>query len=112
MSAPIDTSHLEKYVFGDAALRDEILTIFIEQAASWIARMEPSLGDDDWRHATHTLKGAARGVGAWSLGELAERAETLIGPGQNDARRRVCEDLKAAADAAIAHACKIRDRAA
>lgn len=112
MSAPIDTSHLEKYVFGDAALRDEILSIFIEQAAAWIARMDPALADDDWRHAAHTLKGAARGVGAWSLGDIAERAETLVGCERNGDRRAAHEDLKFAADAAIGFARKIRDRAA
>ncbi|MFZ5616503.1 MAG: Hpt domain-containing protein [Pseudomonadota bacterium] len=112
MNPPIDTSHLEKYVFGDAALRDEILSIFIEQAAAWIARMDPSLDDDGWRHAAHTLKGAARGVGAWSLGDIAERAETLVGSGRNGERRAAHEDLKAAANAAIGFARKIRDRAA
>jgi HPt (histidine-containing phosphotransfer) domain-containing protein len=112
MTAPIDIKHLDQYVFGDRALLDEILTIFIEQASMWIERMEPSLADEDWRHAAHTLKGASRGVGAWALGDLAERAEKMIGPGRSLARAALRDDLRAAAAAAIAHAREIRDRAA
>lgn len=112
MHAPIDRSHLDQYVFGDRALLDEILTIFIDQASAWIARMEPSLNDQDWHLAAHTLKGASRGVGAWVLGDLAEQAEALVGAGRQEARRAIAADLKAAADAAIAYAREIRDVAA
>lgn len=112
MNAAIDLRHLEQYVFGDRSLLDEILTIFIDQASAWIDRMDPALPDDDWHLAAHTLKGAARGVGAWALGDVAERAETLVGPGQASARRLLQRDLKAIADEAIADAVAIRDHAA
>lgn len=79
MSAPIDLDHLNRYVFGDQALLNEILGIFKEQAAAISDRMQPSMDDDAWRLAAHTLKGAARGVGAWSLGAAAERAEKSFG---------------------------------
>ena len=112
MNAAIDLRHLEQYVFGDRSLLDEILTIFIEQATSWIERMDPALADEDWHLAAHTLKGAARGVGAWALGEVAEAAETLVGPGQETPRRALQRDLKAIASEAIREARAIRDRAA
>ncbi|MDZ7628687.1 MAG: Hpt domain-containing protein [Parvularculaceae bacterium] len=76
MTAPIDLEHLNRYVFGDAALLAEILGIFKEQAASLSERMTPSMDDEAWQLAAHTLKGAARGIGAWALGEAAARAET------------------------------------
>lgn len=112
MTAPIDLKHLNQYVFGDNALLDEILTIFIEQASMWIDRMDPSLDDKEWHLAAHTLKGASRGVGAWALGDLAEQAEKLVGAGQGEARRSIARDMKVCADAAIAYALEIRDRAA
>lgn len=112
MTAPIDIRHLDQYVFGDRALLDEILTIFIDQASMWIDRMEVDLDDKDWHLAAHTLKGAARGVGAWALGEAAERAEKLIGPNQGAPRLAVKSELAAAAEAAIAYAREVRDRAA
>lgn len=112
MISPIDRSHLDQYVFGDRALLDEILTIFIEQASAWIDRMQPALDDEAWHLAAHTLKGASRGVGAWALGDLAEAAEGLVGAGQAETRRVITVKLKAAADAAIANAREMRDEAA
>lgn len=112
MKAAIDLRHLEQYVFGDRSLLDEILTIFIDQASQWIDRMDPALPDDQWHLAAHTLKGAARGVGAWALGDVAERAEALLGPDQASSRCALQSDLKAIARETIAHAVAIRDRAA
>jgi chemotaxis protein histidine kinase CheA len=77
MSAPIDVDHLNRYVFGDAALLAEVLGIFREQLETLSGRMDPSMDADAWRLAAHTLKGAARGVGAWALGDAAERAEEV-----------------------------------
>jgi HPt (histidine-containing phosphotransfer) domain-containing protein len=37
-------------------------------------------GGEGWRDALHTIKGAARGVGAFALGDACERAEAA-GPG-------------------------------
>jgi HPt (histidine-containing phosphotransfer) domain-containing protein len=109
---PIDRSHLDQYVFGDRALLDEILTIFIDQASAWIARMDPELCDREWHLAAHTLKGASRGVGAWALGDLAEEAERLVGAGQSERRRAINSKLRDATAAAVAHAREIRDIAA
>ena len=112
MTNPIDIKHLEQYVFGDRALLDEILTIFIEQAAMWVDRMDPAAPDADWHHAAHTLKGASRGVGAWALGDLAERAEHLVGPDQEASRRDLRLELKAAGELAIGYALHVREQAA
>ena len=79
MSAPIDLDHLNRYVLGDRALLLEVLGIFKEQATSLSIRMRPAMDDEAWRHAAHTLKGAARGVGAWALGDAAAHAENLTG---------------------------------
>ncbi|MGF1543583.1 MAG: Hpt domain-containing protein [Parvularculaceae bacterium] len=73
----IDLKHLERYVAGDDALRDEILMIFVDQAERWARELKSDLGDEEWRDACHALKGAARGVGAWRLGDLAAEGEAL-----------------------------------
>ncbi len=90
MSAPIDIDHLNRYVFGDKALLDEILAIFKDQAVALSGRMQPSMDDEAWHHAAHTLKGAARGVGAWALGDAAERAEKSFGA---EARAKILTEL-------------------
>jgi HPt (histidine-containing phosphotransfer) domain-containing protein len=79
MTAPIDLEHLNRYVFGDKALLLEILGIFKEQSATLCDRLQASVDDEAWRLSAHTLKGAARGIGAFELGDALERAEGLFG---------------------------------
>ena len=113
MSAAIDFLHLEQYVCGDAALRDEILTIFTEQAALWWERLDAGLPDGDWYDAAHALKGASRGVGAWAVGDLCEAAEKLVGesPSKASSRRAILSELRAELDEAISEARRERDAA-
>ena len=73
----IDLVHLEKYVAGDAALRDEILTMFAERAHELNEALKLRQSDHDRKVTLHTLKGGARGVGAWALGDLCEKAEQI-----------------------------------
>ncbi|MCA8888754.1 MAG: Hpt domain-containing protein [Parvularculaceae bacterium] len=107
MTTPIDYAHLDKYVCGDRALLDEILSIFQEQVEGWVQQMTPELEDDAWRHAAHSLKGASRGVGAWAVGDIAEEAEAMVA-GAGD-RSALLARLASAADAAIDYATLLRD---
>ncbi len=107
MTMPIDYAHLDKYVCGDRALLDEILSIFQEQVESWLQKMTPGLDDEAWRHAAHSLKGAARGVGAWAVGDLAEEAEAMVA-GAGD-REELHARLVVASEAAIEYATLLRD---
>lgn len=84
----IDLDHLEKYVGDDIALRDEILTIFCEQAEMLGGNLSVSAADDSWRDIAHALKGASLGVGAWALGKFCEEAESLIGEIPEKTERR------------------------
>ncbi|MEL6363606.1 MAG: Hpt domain-containing protein [Pseudomonadota bacterium] len=103
MGAAIDLEHLEKYVAGDRALRDEVLGIFEQQAELWTRMLDVNAADEAWRDAAHALKGAARGVGAWEVGELCEKAEALIGDERLVKVRRsvLLDDLKDAVVAAV-----------
>lgn len=75
-SCPVDLAHLGKYTLGNRALDLEILGLFLAQAPETISRLQAAAGHEQWRRAAHTLKGSARGVGAWRLGDLAYAAET------------------------------------
>ncbi|HXI87018.1 MAG TPA: Hpt domain-containing protein [Parvularculaceae bacterium] len=114
MSGAFDLAHLERYVCGDDALRNEILTIFEEQAAQWIGRFAPEAEDDDWRDAAHALKGAARGIGAWAIGDLCEAAEKLVaGTPEKVAKRKVVlAELRRHIDAAVEETKRLRASAA
>ena len=76
---PVDIDHLNRYTSGDCALNEEILRLFDVQCRQMIERLEAlATGQSDaksWRETTHTLKGAARGIGAFALGNAAAEAE-------------------------------------
>lgn len=111
MSDPIDLEHLDKYVFGDRALLDEILSIFIDQASVLVERMNVEAEDNDWREAAHKLKGASRGVGAFRLGDLAAEAEQMTGTRGRDARAAHVPDLVDAVRQAVDFARRRRENA-
>ncbi|MEL6791229.1 MAG: Hpt domain-containing protein [Pseudomonadota bacterium] len=98
MSDLIDLNHLQLYVGDDVSLRDEILSIFEDQLALWMGRLSPDMDDDTWYQAAHTLKGAARGVGVWAIGDLCEKAEALMGPDAEPARADLLGQLGPLAD--------------
>jgi HPt (histidine-containing phosphotransfer) domain-containing protein len=76
---PVDLQHLERYTGGDRALDREILGLFDQQCREILERLVAVAKDSgdakSWREITHTLKGAARGIGAWSLADAAAQAE-------------------------------------
>ncbi|MEP0708580.1 Hpt domain-containing protein [Parvibaculum sp.] len=92
---PIDLVHLSRYTLGNRSLENELLGLFRSQADVYLARLDEAADDKEWKNAAHSLKGSARGLGAWALADLAEEAEGLA-PG--DAR----DDIRARMRAAIA----------
>jgi HPt (histidine-containing phosphotransfer) domain-containing protein len=73
LTGAVNFRYLEDYTANDAAVIDEVLALFREQAQIWSAMLDPQ--SEGWRDAVHTLKGAARGVGAFALGDACEAAE-------------------------------------
>ncbi len=110
----IDFDHLEKYVAGDSALRDEILEIFAGQVDLHLQQFDVFQSDEAWKNTAHTLKGASRGVGAWSLGQLCEDAERLVGaaPAKQESRATLLVSLRIAANSAMEEAKRFRLAAA
>ena len=74
ITGAVDFAYLENYAAGDLSLVDEVLGLFREQAEIWRPLIEPGAGRA-WGDAVHTLKGAARGVGAFALAEACDVAE-------------------------------------
>jgi len=75
LTGAVDFAYLEGFAQNDGGVIDEVLALFREQAALWSVMLEPQ--SEGWRDAVHTIKGAARGVGAFALGDECERAETV-----------------------------------
>ena len=73
LTGAVDFAYLEGFAAGDAAMVEEVLGLFREQAELWRAMLDP--GGEGWRDALHALKGSARGIGASALGLACEQAE-------------------------------------
>jgi HPt (histidine-containing phosphotransfer) domain-containing protein len=79
---PVDLDHLNRYTGGDRGLNREILKLFEDQCRSTLTQLEAlakdnGAGSKSWHELAHTLKGAARGVGAFGLADLAAEAEKI-----------------------------------
>ncbi|MEM6625841.1 MAG: Hpt domain-containing protein [Pseudomonadota bacterium] len=72
----LDVSQLDVATGGDAALTREVLGIFRHQAEIWGRMLDPHEDARVWADACHTVKGAARSIGATALGDACEAGET------------------------------------
>lgn len=72
-SGTVDFGYLEAFVAGDRQVIMEVLALFQQQAQAWAGSLDA--GDAGWRDVVHTIKGAARGVGANALGDTCAAAE-------------------------------------
>jgi len=93
---PIDFEHLRTYTAGDQAVEQEVLNLFVHQVELWVRMLEDSGDEESWRDAAHSLKGSARGIGAWLVAELCDRAEKLSQDASAAERSIVLGDIKAA----------------
>jgi HPt (histidine-containing phosphotransfer) domain-containing protein len=100
LSGAVDFAYLEGYAANDAALIEEVLGMFKEQAELWVRLLDPA-ASTGWRDAAHTLKGAARGIGAGAVAETCEAAEMAEGadPGQ---KQVMLDRIRDALDQALA----------
>jgi len=76
----VDLNHLARYTGGDLALNSEILRLFDAQTSEMVGRLQAILDSRDtksWKEITHTLKGAARGIGAFPFADAAAAAEPI-----------------------------------
>ena len=75
---PIDLEHLARQTMGDRALEQEVLALFSQHIGA--VRNDLKTADEaERRRLGHTLKGAARSIGAFMLADCAERMEANPG---------------------------------
>jgi HPt (histidine-containing phosphotransfer) domain-containing protein len=98
-SRPVDLVHLSRFTLGDATLEHEVLELFRVQAGIYLERLKMAADPTGWREAAHTIKGSARGIGAWSVAEAAAAAEALDDPKSKNAAQAL-----AALDCAVGEA--------
>lgn len=79
---PIDREHLARQCLGDASLEIEVLRLFDETIAKYMRRLATSADADETKMNLHVIKGAAAGVGAWSVADVARDAEASLREGR------------------------------
>jgi HPt (histidine-containing phosphotransfer) domain-containing protein len=84
----VDLVHLARYTLGNRSLEREVLVLFHAQCEINLRRLKEAMDDKAWADAAHTIKGSARGIGAWPIAKSAETAEALKGA----ARKNGCSD--------------------
>ena len=75
---PIDIDHLARQTGGDQALERELLMLFAQQCVAHLRTIHASADPKARIDAAHTLKGAARAIGAWQVAEAADLIETSL----------------------------------
>lgn len=78
---PVDLVHLARHTLGNRDLEQEVLRLFVRQSVVFLDRMKGAADSEQRAYAAHTIKGSARGIGAWQVAECAEAVEG----GGNDA---------------------------
>jgi HPt (histidine-containing phosphotransfer) domain-containing protein len=92
---PIDMMHLAKQTLGDRGLELEVLRMFDQTVKVYFERLERATTVDELLRHLHTLKGAAAGVGARAIADLAAAAEAEIREGRPVNPERI-DDLEMA----------------
>jgi HPt (histidine-containing phosphotransfer) domain-containing protein len=94
---PIDFVHLSRQTGGDQALEHELLALFADQCVRQLSRITDLSRDETQRRdAAHTLKGAARAIGAWGLADAAHEVESALLSGRSIDLDRMVTEAEAA----------------
>ena len=72
---PVDYDHLRNQAAGNIGVMREVLGLFVTHCEQVLAELEGAADAKAWKQWTHTLKGSARGIGAFAVAEAAAEAE-------------------------------------
>jgi HPt (histidine-containing phosphotransfer) domain-containing protein len=102
LGTAIDLNHLSRYTGGNESLNAEVLRLFETQTSELVVKLQSILEAADvksWKEVTHTLKGAAKGVGAFSFAEAAAAAEPIDPSRDHESAARAMAQLMRNAEA-------------
>ena len=91
---PVDLVHLARYTLGNRSLEREVLGLFQTQSEIYLQCLKEAEKDKDWTDAEHTIKGSARGIGAWHVAKSAEAAEVMKGNMRKTGSLEVLRELE------------------
>jgi HPt (histidine-containing phosphotransfer) domain-containing protein len=71
----VDYEHLKNQAAGNLPVMREVLDLFVVHTEQVIGELERAEDAKAWKQWTHTLKGSARGIGAFAVADAAAEAE-------------------------------------
>ena len=77
-NAAVDYAHLKVQAADDVDVMREVLQLFLVHTEQVLGELANAKDDRTWKQLTHTLKGSARGVGAFALADAAVEAERAV----------------------------------
>lgn len=95
----IDFAHLDKQTMGDRDLAAEVMQIFVEQMELQKDRLDKDA--PDLKQVAHSIKGSARGIGAWQVAQQAEIVE-LAEDGLTEKLQHLAQAMRTACNEANA----------
>jgi HPt (histidine-containing phosphotransfer) domain-containing protein len=78
----LDLVHLARQTGGDRELEQELLALFADQCVRLLRLMQTGTVAEG-RDAAHTLKGAAKAIGAWEVADAAAAVEAELALGRS-----------------------------
>jgi HPt (histidine-containing phosphotransfer) domain-containing protein len=88
-----DRLHLARYTMDSPDLERELVGLFLAQLPSILESLFTATSRDEWRFATHMLKGSAQAIGACQIGDLAEKLEPFASFEQAERRKELLAGL-------------------
>ena len=95
LTGAVDFAVLETMTGGLDDITEEVLGLFVQQAALWSPLLDA--GSEGWRDAVHTIRGASAGIGAGDLAVVCHEVEH----GEQALAPAGLERVKTALDAAL-----------
>jgi HPt (histidine-containing phosphotransfer) domain-containing protein len=105
---PLDFDHLSRVTLGDRNLEREVLQLFVQQTGMLIERLH-SASAAVAASCAHTLKGSARGIGAWPLARAAEQVARVVESGEPELAAAVAHMIDAVDATREAVALRLQD---
>ncbi|SFO66001.1 Hpt domain-containing protein [Cohaesibacter marisflavi] len=73
----LDLDHLARQTMGDEELQKQVLSLFVSHMSETMPRLVSA--SEEASQIAHSIKGSARGIGAWSVASAAEAVEKACG---------------------------------
>jgi HPt (histidine-containing phosphotransfer) domain-containing protein len=78
IAVAVDYQHLQSQAADNVDVMREVLQLFVAHGEQVLAELDKTTDEKTWKLLVHTLKGSARGIGAFEVAEAAAHAENYV----------------------------------